>query len=234
MDSRAAHLRRALTGVDLLLAPTAFARARALEFLAGTRDPATVRHLTLGAVDGPAQPRRAGPRLRFGYIGTLAPHKGLHVLLDAFRQLDHPEASLDVFGNPAIQPAYVARLQQSAASDSRIRFGGGFPEGGQAQALAAIDVLVIPSLWWENSPLTALEALCAGLPVIASRTGGVPELIADGDTGVLVTPGDVRELTGALADVASGTRLASSRAPVAQKTTDAGARELALLYESLR
>ena len=57
---------------------------------------------------------------------------------------------------------------------------------------------VVPSVWGEPCPTTALEAAASGTPLVASRIGGLPEIVADGETGVLVTPGDADELSAAL------------------------------------
>ena len=65
-----------------------------------------------------------------------------------------------------------------------------------AEALSQVDALVVPSLWRENSPLVIHEAMLAGLPVVASRVGGIPELVRDGDTGFLYKASDPAELAG--------------------------------------
>lgn len=230
MDRRAERLRGLAAAVDVFLAPTMFARDRALEF---GLDPRRVQVRALGAVAGPALGRPAKPRRRIGFVGTLAPHKGVDVLLRAFRALAREDLALDLHGGLATHPAHVEDLRRAADGDPRIRFHGPFPEGGQRGVLASIDLLVLPSVWWENSPLTVLEALAAGVPVIASAIGGLPEIVSEGDTGVLVPPGDVGALRQALEDVTEGRRLAGSREPVTQVTIAEGARELEELYASL-
>jgi glycosyltransferase involved in cell wall biosynthesis len=224
-DRRAASLRAAMAGVDLFLAPTAFARARAIEFGVPAEK---ARLVPLGVLKTAARPRAAGARRRFGFIGTVAPHKGLHVLVEAFRGLVDPEATLDVHGSLDVQPAYAAQQRRAAAGDARIRFHGPFVEGDQQRVLASLDVLVLPSVWWENSPMTVLEALGAGRPVIASMTGGVPEIIPEG-AGLLVPPGDVGALRAALSEVLAG-RLADAHPPIALKTADDEAAVLEALY----
>jgi glycosyltransferase involved in cell wall biosynthesis len=107
-------------------------------------------------------------------------------------------------------------------------------EGDQRRVLDRLDALVLPSVWWENSPVTALEALAAGLPVIASATGGVPEIVTHGVTGWLVPPGEPGPLRDALAGLAGGTLLGDAAPPAAVKTVADGARELAEAYETLR
>jgi glycosyltransferase involved in cell wall biosynthesis len=230
MDLRAERLRAALDDVDLLLSPTRFVRDRALEF--GVAE-GKLRVVPYGAVLAPTAARRAGARPRLGYIGTLAPHKGVHVLIQAFRRIEDAALTLDIHGSLGVQPAYVEALRRGAAVDPRIRFHGAFPEGGQRRILGGLDALVVPSLWWENSPLTALEALAAGVPVVAARTGGVPELIDDGVSGVLVEPGDVAALAAALGDVATGRVLGGPLGALSMKTVEAGARELVALYAAL-
>jgi glycosyltransferase involved in cell wall biosynthesis len=230
MDRRADRLRALAADVDVFLAPTAFARDRAIEVGIDARK---VQVRPLGAVAGGAAWREAKARRRLGFVGTLAPHKGVDVLIRAFRALSGADLTLELHGGLTTHPAYVAALREAASGDPRIRFQGPFPEGEQQRILASIDVLVLPSVWWENSPLTVLEALAAGVPVVASDIGGLPELVADNDTGLLTPPGDADALRQALEDVTEGRRLAERRQPVIPITIDEGARGLEGLYASL-
>jgi glycosyltransferase involved in cell wall biosynthesis len=230
LDERAAHLRARMNDVAAFLAPTRFARDRAVEWGVPA---GRVRVIPLGAVAGPPRPRRAGPRRRLGYVGTMAPHKGAHVLLEALEGLPGREWTFDLFGNTDLDPEYGARLHALARGNPRIRFRGPVPPDEQDRMWDAIDVLVVPSLWWENSPLTVLEALAAGLPVVASRTGGVPEVIPEG-AGLLVPPGDAPALRGALEGVLDGRVLGGPLDAFPIKTSADGARELAGLYAELK
>jgi len=230
MDRRAQRLRALGHDVDVFLAPTRFARDRAIEF---GLDPRRVQVRPLGAVIGPARARPAKARRLVGFVGTLAPHKGVDVLVRAFRALPRPDVTLELHGGVTTHPAYVAELRRAAGDDPRVRFHGPFPEGEQPRVLASIDVLVLPSVWWENSPLTVLEALAAGIPVVASAIGGLPEIVADGDTGLLVPPGDADALRKSLEDVIEGRRLAAEHDPVTLVTAADGARDLEVLYASL-
>jgi glycosyltransferase involved in cell wall biosynthesis len=226
MDRRAAALLAAVAGVDAFLAPTAFALDRALEF---GLDPARAQVVRLGVLREPPRARPAGVRRRFGFVGTLAPHKGVHVLVEAFRSLADPTITLDLHGSETVHPGYAASLRRSADGDPRVRFHGPFPEGGQDAVLDSLDVLVLPSVWWENSPLVVLEAQGRGLPVIASAIGGVPELVT-GDSGLLVPPGDRPQLAGALASVREGVRLAGALAALPLQTVAQHAAEMEGLY----
>ena len=154
------------------------------------------------------------------------------MLIEAILGLTQHDWTLDVIGNPALDPSYSARLRALAKGDARIRFRGGVAPAALEGVWDELDLLVVPSLWWENSPLTVLEALAAGVPVVASRTGGVPEVLPQ-DAGALVPPGDVNALRSALADVLEGRLLAGALAPLPLKTAALGARELAALYSAL-
>jgi glycosyltransferase involved in cell wall biosynthesis len=229
LAERARHLRDCVQRADAVLVPTRFALDRAFEW-GVSQDRA--RMMPLGAVVDPLRPRLPGPRRRFGYLGTVAPHKGVHTLVEAFRGLTRQDLTLDVFGNERLDPPYARRLRALASDDARIRFRGVVADGEQARVFSAVDVLVLPSIWWENSPLALLEALAAGVPVVASRTGGLPEIVPEG-AGVLVPPGDVEALRVAMAEVASGGLLGDPLGPLPLKTTRDGAQELEALYSRL-
>jgi glycosyltransferase involved in cell wall biosynthesis len=214
MDRRAEALRSAVAGVDVFLAPTVFARDRALEF---GLDASRTHVVRLGVLTEPPRARPAGVRRRFGFVGTLAPHKGVHVLVEAFRSLPDPAITLDLHGSETVHPGYAASLRRAAEGDARVRFRGPFPEGAQDAVLHSLDVLVLPSVWWENSPLVVLEAQGRGVPVIASAIGGVPELVT-GDSGLLVPPGDREQLRDAIRSVLDGLRLAGALAPLPLQT----------------
>src|SRR6185436_10657317 len=136
------------------------------------------------------------------------------------------------FGNADLDPDYGARLRALARENTRVRFRGPVPPDEQERMWDSLDLLVVPSLWWENSPLTVLEALAAGVPVVASRTGGVPEVVPEG-AGILVPPGDVEALRAALDGAIAGRLLAEAFAALPLKTARDGARELAALYADL-
>ena len=89
---------------------------------------------------------------------------------------------------------YAASLVAAAAVDPRITVNDAFGRDQLAQALAQIDVLVVPSTWHENAPFVVLEARAAGLPVLASRFGGLVEVVQDGIDGDLFAPGEAADL----------------------------------------
>ena len=134
----------------------------------------------------------AAGKVRFGFIGSIVHHKGVHVLLEAFRQLTGQKAELHVFGG-FYEKQYEERIRALAQGDDRIRFHGRFLPDQLAEVYTHFDILVIPSIWFENSPLTINEAFIHRAPVIAGDVGGMKELVSD-QYGALFTLGDAQSL----------------------------------------
>jgi len=132
--------------------------------------------------------------LRIGYMGQIAPHKGVHTLFEAVRQL--PGATLEVkaYGDATRFPDYTRHLRQMARQDSRLRLAGVYDRTEVSRVLQGLDVIVVPSVWYENTPTVILEAFAHRTPVIASDLGGMAELVRDGENGLLFAPGDADDL----------------------------------------
>jgi glycosyltransferase involved in cell wall biosynthesis len=133
--------------------------------------------------------------LRIGFIGTLAQHKGCHILIEAFKVLTTGLAVLNIYGNLLDFPDYISRLKQLAGDHTDIVFCGTFPNNQIAEVFADIDVLVVPSLWYENTPLVIYSAQAARCPVVASDFAGLADVIHHEDNGLLFQAGDVADLT---------------------------------------
>ncbi|WP_411726809.1 glycosyltransferase family 4 protein [Methyloglobulus sp.] len=131
---------------------------------------------------------------RVGYIGTLAPHKGCHILIDAFKALPGGKAILKIYGNLEDLPEYSCVLKRFADTVDNIEFCGIFHNSKISEVLADLDVLVVPSLWYENTPLVVYSAQAANCPVIASDLPGISEVIRDQVNGLLFETGNVEEL----------------------------------------
>jgi glycosyltransferase involved in cell wall biosynthesis len=182
-----------------------------------------------------APPERTGDKpLNVGFIGTLAPHKGAHVLIEAFKRLPTGKAHLKIYGNPADFPDYYTGLEKRAGGNPAITFCGTFPNTEMGKVLAGIDVLVVPSLWYENAPLVVYSSLAAKRPVIASDFPGLSETIKDSVNGMIFPPGDAEALHGKLARFVNEPSLlshlsANCRPP---KSTSSYVDELEALYRN--
>ncbi len=150
-------------------------------------------------------PRPAVPGRPFtvGFVGTLKPWHGVEVLVRAFARFAEtdPWARLRLVGDGPQREAIEALAAELRITD-RVDLTGAVAPERMPEELAAMDVAVAPYPWLEDfyfSPLKIYEYLAAGLPVVASRIGGVPRLLEDGDIGMLVTPGSVDELAAVLA-----------------------------------
>lgn len=127
--------------------------------------------------------------IRFGFIGRIIPTKGVHILLKAFNRMRNKKAKLLFFGYYGNLLSYLKQYV-----NERVYFMGGFHNEEINRALDQIDVLVVPSIWYENSPLVIQEAFLAGIPVIASDIGGMAELVKDGVNGFTFRVGDIDDL----------------------------------------
>jgi len=143
-----------------------------------------------------ARPRQP---LQLTFAGVLSPWKGAQVAIDAARRTS-AAVRLRVFGRleEPMFAEHIAELRRRAGDDPRIEFAGAFGPTQISDVLADTDVLIVPSLWYENTPFVMLEALAAGVPVAASALGGMAELIDEGRNGFLFPPGDVDALARAI------------------------------------
>ena len=149
----------------------------------------------LEALPRPSARDAGSPPLRFGYLGGVSKHKGVHVLVDAFASLTEP-AELSIWGGSS-DDEYV-KLVKRRAERAGARWRGVYGRNELARCLEQIDVAVVPSIWVENYPFVIREAFAAGRPVLASRVGALPESVRDGVDGLLFEPGDPRSLAAAM------------------------------------
>ena len=205
LRERAALVAAAVRRVDLFLSPS---RDLAARVAALGIPPHRVEVFPLGLVQ-PVRPLPApdpGP-VRFLFAGALIPTKGPHLLLDAFARLPAGAATLRMAGPRVpldLDPGYAERLAARASEVPGALLLPPYPPGRAARFLARGDVLVVPSLWEENSPLVVREARAAGLRILASRRGGIPEIAP---TARFFEPEAAGDLAGALAaEVREGRR----------------------------
>jgi glycogen synthase len=153
-------------------------------------------------------------RPRVGYLGRLAPQKRVDLLVRAFTRMRTP-ARLVIVGDGRDRAA-VRRLVAGSPAADRITLAGFVPHAAVPAVLSSLDVLVLPSEYEELGSVL-VEAMAAGLPVVATRVDGIPEVVSDGETGVLVPPGDVDALAAALDRVAGDAGLRARLAACARR-----------------
>jgi glycosyltransferase involved in cell wall biosynthesis len=149
------------------------------------------------AAHGPAACLWPGNGLRVLFVGRLDTQKGVDVLLAAMRELGEHACAVVVGSSIAENDAGLTFPANVAAT-------GWLPRSTIESLYATADVLAMPSRW-EGLPIVALEAMRAGLPVVASRVGGIPEAVVDGVTGLLVDPDSPSQLAAALRSVDAAT-----------------------------
>jgi len=196
---RQRFLRRQMRHVDAFVAPSSFLRARYVAAgYPADRILRIDRGLDLGRVSAATASARGGFRGHYAYVGSLAWQKGVHVLVDAFRELGDVGARLRIWGNLQVFPDYSRLLRERASGCPWIEFRGEIDHRRVGEALAWADYLIVPSLWWENAPATICEANAVGVPIIASDLGAIPEQVRDGQSGLLFEPGSASDLLGLL------------------------------------
>ena len=189
------HIREMCNKVSVFLSPSRFLRERFLEFgIPAER----ILYLPYGIDKSFYNGLRKTARdsVRFGFLGTWIPPKGVHILIEAFNGIPHERASLHIYGYPLAYEGYEDYLHclEGLIRSPRIRLEGSYENHEVGRILQSLDVLVVPSIWYENSPLTIHEAICAGVPVITGAFGGMAELIKDGVNGLTFRPRDALDL----------------------------------------
>lgn len=143
----------------------------------------------------------------FGFIGSLIWHKGPHVLIDAFKKVKNRNTRLKIFGSGVEGDGYVSHLFELAKNDSRIEFCGTFEYKELPKVMRNLSVIVIPSTYKEIYPLVMQMGLAYKKPVIASRIGGMPEVVKNKINGYLFELGNVEQLADILSMISENPEL---------------------------
>lgn len=151
-----------------------------------------IANFTRRPVDGPTP--AANPH-RLLFAGRLSREKGVDVLLRAMALLveEHPQAFLCIAGDGP-ERADLEQLASTLGVEDAVEFIGSLGVGELEEQYRQAGICLLPTLWMENCPVAVLEALAHGRAVVATRIGGVPELVEDGMTGYLVQRGDHHDL----------------------------------------
>jgi glycosyltransferase involved in cell wall biosynthesis len=239
MQSRNNRLRTVLDRASRVIAPTDFVRQIYARAEMGNGKMVLIRH----GIEVPekeveiARQRQAAREidgcLRIGFIGSLGWQKGVHVLVEAVNMLPAEHVQLTLYGDLTSFPDYVSYLQDMIRHPG-INLAGLVSRENLWMALAEFDVVVMPTLWYEVSPLTIDEVFAVGIPIVASHIGVMSEKIADGINGRLFPAGDVVALKQILMDVLDNPdQLNLWRAGIPSvRTIDEHVREIEELYQS--
>ena len=180
LSARLSRAREVFDEIDLFVAPSA---ALAGEYVRLGWDERRIEVSDYGFTQPPQVPRdRKRAHVTIGFVGTMAWHKGAHVLIEAVRRL-RGAFEVVIAGDPERRPgiprpAEARRRRPARAVRGRVR-----PRERCREIYGGLDVLVVPSLWPENSPLVIHEAFMHGVAVVGARMGGIPELVEDGVNG---------------------------------------------------
>jgi GT2 family glycosyltransferase/glycosyltransferase involved in cell wall biosynthesis len=195
---RLEEMHEVLRTADVLVSPSRFLAERLAALGVPGIEVLDYGHAPLSPIRRVADPEG---RVRFGFVGSVIPSKGVHVLAEAYRLLADPRARLRIHG-PFVpyhgDTGYRERVRALLGSEADAILEGAFDHDRVGEILAGIDVLVVPSLWEENRPLTLTEARLAGIPVVVSDHGGLAEMVLDGEDGLRFRPGDPQALAGVL------------------------------------
>jgi len=118
-----------------------------------------------------------------GYLSYLNPHKGAHLLLEAYQKVKPSNVDIRIYGDAEVNTEYLDNLKKIAHENPHITFLGKYDFDEMPDMLDTLDIVAVPSIWWENSPLVLLRSLAHNVPAIVSELGGLTEVIRDGENG---------------------------------------------------
>ena len=203
LRERPVRVRRTLESAGALLSPGRFLIA----MLERNGYPANAVRALPHGIEAPERLRRpnavcADGRLRLGYIGPLAWFKGAHLPIAAYRQLPAGAGCTLAYYGPLpsddVPDGYAREILAAIEATPGAAHRGPFTSEHVATVLAEIDLLIMPSLCYENTPLVIYEALASGTPVVATAEGGMRELIEELGGGWLIPRGDAVALAALL------------------------------------
>lgn len=174
------------------------------------------------SVSRPQHPRQRGNGLRILFVGRLVERKGVGVLVEAVRRLPAElGASVEIIGEGPERPMLESQVKRDGLTQ-RVVLRGGVTDEELRAAYVSSDVVVLPSIRdarkdTEGLGVVLLEAMTYGIPVIGSDVGGIPDIVVDGETGLLVPPQDPEALASALERLARAPDLAARLGEAGQR-----------------
>ena len=193
IKQRNISIRKAISKIDLLIFPTKFLYHEFLlweikpnKFILSSDGIDTKKFLNFK--------RMKSNEVSFGYIGSIVKNKGLDMILKAWPKLDKGNYSLKIYGGLSVDKKYSQYILNLSKNLKNIKFLGTFPSDKISEVYSKIDVLIVPSRWFENAPLVIRNALQTKTPIIAVNLGSIPELVFDGKNGKLYGNEDLKGL----------------------------------------
>ncbi|MCG7851681.1 MAG: glycosyltransferase [Methanosarcinaceae archaeon] len=132
--------------------------------------------------------------VRFSFIGHLGRHKGAQTIIDALHHIDAKDRVKVNLVGEGEQRSELEEIVRHLGMKESVKFWGKVENRHIEKVYSKTDVLILPSIWPENQPVTIAEAMACSLPVIGARIGGIPELVEDGKTGYLFEAGNPEDL----------------------------------------
>jgi len=139
----------------------------------------------------------------FLFIGNIAENKGVHVAVQAFKNLKNKNLKLHIVG----KGPYLEHIRKLVDANVQIICHGFVNEQDLEKIKTKCSYVIMPSIWYENFPLVVYEVMSAGFPVLASKIGGLPEIVIDDYNGLLFEPGDVNALTNQIEKISNNEEL---------------------------
>lgn len=220
------YIERFFELVDHFIAPSHFLAARYAEWGIPRAKLSVIENVIPKASGTPVLPgERDGP-LRVGFFGQISALKGINVLIDSAAILEnrkHDGIVIEIFGDHSAQPPeFQSEFAERLAKAGRnVVFHGPYDQARVDQLIRSVHAVVVPSIWWENSPLVIQEALRNRRPVICSDIGGMAEKVRDGLDGFHFPVGNSYALASLLAKVADSPKLLGKLATTLQSPPDA-------------
>jgi glycosyltransferase involved in cell wall biosynthesis len=215
-----------------VIAPTKFLRDAYVAN--GLKVPVHLIHFGVDLPRLPKAQKEPGSPIKFGFIGQIAPHKGTDILIDAFCQLPKGSSELHIFGPADQDPEYMSKLKKKSDGFA-VFFRGTFPKEKMTDVFLELDFLVIPSTWYENSPLVLLNALASHTPVIVSDVEGMTEFVEEWKNGYIFSRGSIDDLTRVLETIIKDPEKARgmSRTTAYTRTTKTMVEEVITIYNAM-
>ena len=218
MRMRQDFMKMAMSAVDVFISPSQYLANTYLE--AGF--PQEKMHVIWNGIDLNKFTKIAhspsNDKVRFSFFGYFGRHKGIHTLLDAIPFLkNRHHVLINLIGDGDQRASYAQQLHENGYAD-HVKFWGKIDNNEVVSAYSETDVLVLPSIWRENQPVSITEAMACSIPVIGSNMGGIPELVENGVSGLIFEAGNVVDLAEKMDNLIANRSLAEEMGLNGRKT----------------